>query len=901
MTETSKVRSWAYPTKIGANDVTDPQQYYKALAAAKDGYFPLGKNGLWHGGIHLDDASGLVADQSEVRCIADGEVIAYRIDEQYATSQYGDKSAVYSTGFVLVKHRMEVPAPPPPATAPGTPAPGAPAPAAATPSPSLTFYSLYMHLLDWKTYQTQTAIKGPDFWQGEWAVSASAEAKIKGLNVRDKDKGGAIIGFLPRGTVVTTGEAGVGGKYLKLLSAEPPCAGLALENAWVYKNEMDSLGENKYRIGTHAPNTPPQKIAGTNVLATASNNGTHLGYLPAGTKVRIGAVQGHFYKLDSIVSGESVPTLTPGADGKLPGYILKSAVESKREPETKGAVFVLPTPIAVKAGAVIGHVGKMQNHDDPQPRNLLHLEVFTCEDFPAFVAKSIEAAKALPAEQKTLVELPPSTKVIPHQAGFSKDNPPQISMAGELTAYKQIIPVSVLESLPAANKIKIETPQPGGSPTVVNWWRLEGVLGGANNQPLSGWVREQEIMSPRHNPWEWDGFDFLEETSTNLQNWATYLHDQNSLTDEEKSIYKPAPSGPVKERLYDIIDADQNDKLTVAEIVGALGKPWHAQSISQLVVKYESEWLYKADKWSSLDQYMGSPNPSWDAEKARIEKLAWWGDLAGKQGISADGKVWHLHAVSLKNNFNTPSHCICVKCGKNIALTAAFMKKIVSHSVTDEFIANFVQVANSEFPIYGVNTCAQVIYLLGQGNVETMKFTKFRESLNYTKASYTAASLYAMAPTAINAGFARLGMTFPSTTEKLQYVGDHLLANDSGYGQHCFGSDAYPNNDYRGRGLLHLTFFDAYRRCGLAIGARLDEHPELLETDVSLIIKSGLWFWKSNSIGAIADKEGQTLFDKVKSVTYPINSGYKALAERRESTSRINDMFQQTFGQCGVI
>jgi hypothetical protein len=157
------------------------------------------------------------------------------------------------------------------------------------------FYSLYMHLLDWKTYQAQTAIKGPDFWQGEWAVSASAEAKIKGLNVRDKDKGGAIIGFLPRGTVVTTGEAGVGGKYLKLLSAEPPCVGLALENAWVYKNEMDSLGENKYRIGTHAPNTPPQKIAGTNVLATVSNNGTYLGYLPAGTKVRIGAVQGHFY------------------------------------------------------------------------------------------------------------------------------------------------------------------------------------------------------------------------------------------------------------------------------------------------------------------------------------------------------------------------------------------------------------------------------------------------------------------------------------------------------------------------------------------------------------------------------------------------------------------------------
>jgi hypothetical protein len=350
------------------------------------------------------------------------------------------------------------------------------------------------------------------------------------------------------------------------------------------------------------------------------------------------------------VSGDSVPALTLGTDGKLPGYVLKTEIESKREPASKGAVFVLPTPVAVKAGAVIGHVGKMQNHDDPQPRNLLHLEVFTCEDFPAFVAKSKEAAKALPAEQKTLVEIHASTKVIPHQAGFTKDNPPLISMAGEVTGYNQIIPLSVLESLPAENKIKIETPQQGGSPTVVNWWHLEGVLGGTNNQVLNGWVREQELISTRHNPWEWAGFAFLEETSTNLQNWASYLHDQNSLTDVEKSVYKPAPTGPVKDRLYDIIDADKNDKLTVAEIVGALGKPWHAQSISQLVVKYESEWLYKADKWSSLDQYMGSPNPSWDAEKARIEKLAWWGDLAGKYGVSVDGLAWHIHSIALTQN-----------------------------------------------------------------------------------------------------------------------------------------------------------------------------------------------------------------------------------------------------------
>jgi len=54
-TTTSKVEKWAYPLKVGGAEATDPQQYYAALAKAKDGYYPLGANGLWHGGVHFDE------------------------------------------------------------------------------------------------------------------------------------------------------------------------------------------------------------------------------------------------------------------------------------------------------------------------------------------------------------------------------------------------------------------------------------------------------------------------------------------------------------------------------------------------------------------------------------------------------------------------------------------------------------------------------------------------------------------------------------------------------------------------------------------------------------------------------------------------------------------------------
>jgi len=121
MTETTnKIQKWSYPLKVGTAEATDPQQFYKALAKAKDGYYPLGANGLWHGGVHFDEASGLVKDLTEVRCIADGEVVAYRIDEKYPISDFGSTHSVYSTGFVLVKHRLELPAPSTPAPATGS-------------------------------------------------------------------------------------------------------------------------------------------------------------------------------------------------------------------------------------------------------------------------------------------------------------------------------------------------------------------------------------------------------------------------------------------------------------------------------------------------------------------------------------------------------------------------------------------------------------------------------------------------------------------------------------------------------------------------------------------------------------------------------------------------------------
>lgn len=178
-TQQPKVENWAYPFKAkGGQDVTDPQLYQQALAHAQGGTYLLGSNGLWHGGVHFDEGTAAYLDQSRIHCIADGEVVAYRIDAQVHPFAPDAGSApegkTYSTSFVLVRHRLEAP---PLANSNETP-------------PSLVFFSLYMHLLDWAGYEANPALPRPGFWDNDRYRVQTQGGK---LNVRQEPRGQAPV------------------------------------------------------------------------------------------------------------------------------------------------------------------------------------------------------------------------------------------------------------------------------------------------------------------------------------------------------------------------------------------------------------------------------------------------------------------------------------------------------------------------------------------------------------------------------------------------------------------------------------------------------------------------------------------------------------------------------------
>ncbi|NMY25751.1 hypothetical protein HBO19_07175 [Pseudomonas sp. WS 5021] len=615
------IKNWSHPFKEKSN----PLEQLTQLANAASGSYPLGVGGLWHGGVHFDSGTLSSLDKASVHCIADGEVVAYCIDRNSAKTVYVVNKLhlmkPYSRNFVLVRHRLE-----PPAIEGET----------ESPPRGLFFYSLYMHLQDGATYEGDLTIDRPSFWPESKICFVPETAKDVstgtpeqyGLNVRHRAHQGKVLGFLPRGAQVTiSGEGDFRklGKFLgpsHLLNKDGSLLG------YIDFDRLESVEGGEYRLknqlNVHVDATPKSKTIGQK--------------LPAGTQVKVSG-EGEFRKLEHVTQ-----------------YVYFKSLQSLRTPRYD-CVNVLDEPIPIKAGELIGHIGWYQDYAADKPEKKLHLEVFSEEDVDQFIRECREWAPKLPATSKTWLKLVKGTPVVAHQDHFSTKQLPTLSTADAVSGADLLIPQSLLDSLPTAEKITV--PATAGH-KAYNWYRLNQLLNDVDNKLLNGWVREEVGVTPWVSPWEWHGYAVITDYTSVPAFVAAFLRTLKRFTDQQLQRYgalaDAGDSGPLKERLYDIIDRDGNKKMTAEEIQAAIRIPAQAQSISQLIICCESEWYYKPQKWDGLDEMFGhggsTPHTNWLAEKERIKQLSWWEEVAEKVGLPADGKVYHFHPIGLMGSFN---------------------------------------------------------------------------------------------------------------------------------------------------------------------------------------------------------------------------------------------------------
>ncbi|WP_048794674.1 MULTISPECIES: glycosyl hydrolase 108 family protein [Serratia] len=133
-----------YPIRQANGKNFDSQEeILTLLRQEKHGRWLSGSNDMWHGGIHISRNTApwsvLTPDTGDdavpLQCIASGELVAWRVCQDYVMGNLGDKPLQYSPSFLLVRSVHK------PATDAST---------------WLCFYTLYMHLTPLSCYPKWT-------------------------------------------------------------------------------------------------------------------------------------------------------------------------------------------------------------------------------------------------------------------------------------------------------------------------------------------------------------------------------------------------------------------------------------------------------------------------------------------------------------------------------------------------------------------------------------------------------------------------------------------------------------------------------------------------------------------------------------------------------------------------
>lgn len=724
--------SYPFPAKERDSDKGLPELYYEALSGAESGFYPIGLSGIWHGGVHFDRNTGAHLDQEKgVHSLTAGEVLAYRVDSKYPVTGYSTGEAEYSSGFVLVRHKLQLP-PPPEDKAGSEGTVGEPHSAAAddeskADDESLTFFSLYMHLARVDDYPEDKPRPGywsaPDssFSVGSKAVDRNPynpQDKRRGIRVRRGSSSSTpVIGWLPPGVRLSTSGTG---NWRKIESYEE--GGPAIDpvntpsedapQGWIYTPELT-------KVDIREPATTDSVHILEEPVSVAS--GEFLGHLGQYRRRR---------DAGPFCSHRPLLHLEVFAGDELKEFLRRSRERDRELPDAakdllyvkRGAKLALPLEpdrpvlanevLILDAGdeeaewiqATIGSVsviprsalgaysGDATRTYDGSKHLLRILDrsggAITLE---AFNALDSTGRAGYPDRE---VASPTATKVWIKRADLSGA---RVEHGRTLNAWSRFPLDPSADNGPTAGFPRVARitglPETLTDDEGKRWWEVEvGLEGGGS---ATAWARETgQANVELCSCWAWPGFEIVNERGSNADHYRHSLQVNKETTSAEdfEATADAVEKSELFQRLRDALDVDKRDGVTREEMRAGLRRPWLSQAISHLIASYETEWGGDMSKWTALDELMdGEYADDWKAEKDRIKQLMWWEEASGLEGFPESTRVHCIHPVALVKNFHgtTSNSCFPLKEAQEIALRVSGgyegRSNLDYHALADDF------------------------------------------------------------------------------------------------------------------------------------------------------------------------------------------------------------------------
>ncbi|EIV7641687.1 glycoside hydrolase family 108 protein [Klebsiella pneumoniae] len=670
---TAKLPKISYPVPSNKNGhaFSSAEELLSTLGGESSGLYLVGSQGMWHGGIHITDATipwcalstdseaeneycrELYKGEQFIRCMADGEIVAWRVSKDYesAAIEWCGEKLFLSTSFVLVKHYIQ----------PGD-----------MEESGLTFFTLYMNLAPYAAYQQQGSLSDRKvagvqrYYTSAEDVQAEHEAgKLDkdtlvtlsdAIVTRSRDRRQFTEVTIVSETKNTAGDTLVAGTKvwtvsdrgsLKALASAPvpswwakctPAYTTQPEGVvkctsrtdWAYYLSREDVLHYKkagrlaagfplsYEPGNTAqqvirPGKEPDKAARTFSLVTL---GRDKDTLKKGDRVWV------------VSDGDSLTPVTVAASGNEPVF---------------NDVYVPSAPVPVSAGDSLGHMGfyQLPEENGKRSRYQVHIECLSMDDMEKFITNPGGAGEDAPVYLTWKADAPLLEK---GERGMVADSR-KTKISGILTLAK--VPGVDAEGNPLTSNKDAA------------WYQI---------RPEGGWLPADSVKKVSQYALGELGFVTLNKAPESFDLIDGIKQPNNVVKGILEQLYKAAQDETRTthalnkynyKRLLELIDSNQDGYYQEQEYLQAVHNISYRDRLYRVIAKHASEWYYGKDDslWKTYLDTLTTDAPLWKTYlETFLDKMTWMKTVSEK-GVALGPEPWHMHPVVFLEAIRIKERC----------------------------------------------------------------------------------------------------------------------------------------------------------------------------------------------------------------------------------------------------